>query len=102
VRSWHEQLPRVIGIGPQWDGMSQINTNATAVATTTVMSAMCVVCVQPVWFGSDVNKYCSWKKFGLEDLQLYVCHEYLLIVRLIDWRVHCRLCAEISWQLLET
>jgi len=25
-----------------------------------------------VWFGCDVSKYCSWKKFGLEDLQLYV------------------------------
>jgi len=31
------------------------------------------VCIQPVWFGSDVGKHCSWKKFGLEDLQLYVC-----------------------------
>jgi bleomycin hydrolase len=26
---------------------------------------------EPVWFGCDVNKHCSWKKFGLEDLQLY-------------------------------
>lgn len=26
---------------------------------------------EPVWFGCDVGKRCSWKKFGLEDLNLY-------------------------------
>lgn len=26
---------------------------------------------EAVWFGCDVNKHCSWKKFGIEDLSLY-------------------------------
>jgi len=34
-----------------------------------------------VWFGCDVSKHCSWKKFGLEDLQLYVLYIIVSVIR---------------------
>ena len=56
---------------------------------------MCIV--QPVWFGCDVSKHCSWKKFGLEALLLYVQCTHCRQMSLYYCAIQCHCITITAW-----